>query len=93
LDELNRELPPLKEFILPGGTRAAALCHLARAVCRRTERRVFTLLRDGGPRHLSLVYLNRLSDLLFVVARSLNKAAGEPETLWRRSPSDSEGNL
>ncbi len=89
LDELNSELPPLKEFILPGGTRAAALCHVARAVCRRAERRVFTLLHDTGARHLSLIYLNRLSDLLFVVARSLNKAAGEPEPLWRRTPTDS----
>jgi cob(I)alamin adenosyltransferase len=89
LDELNSQLPPLKEFILPGGTRAAALCHSARAVCRRAERRVFTLLRDAGPRHLSLIYLNRLSDLLFVIARSLNKTAGEPETLWRRTPTDS----
>lgn len=89
LDELNSELPPLKEFILPGGTRAAALCHLARAVCRRAERRVFTLLRDAGQQHLSLIYLNRLSDLLFVIARSLNKTAGESETLWRRTPTDS----
>ncbi len=85
LDELNSVLPPLKEFILPGGTRAAALCHLARAVCRRAERRVFTLLNDAGTRHLGVAYLNRLSDLLFVVARSLNKATGEPETQWRHT--------
>lgn len=85
LDELNSGLPPLKEFILPGGTRAGALCHLARAVCRRTERRVFTLLKQTGTRHFSLAYLNRLSDLLFVMARSLNKAAGEPETQWRHT--------
>lgn len=88
LDETNSGLPPLKEFVLPGGTRAAALCHVARSVCRRAERRVFTLLGEGGSRHLSLVYLNRLSDLLFVIARHLNQDAGKAETLWRRTPSN-----
>jgi cob(I)alamin adenosyltransferase len=85
LDELNRDLPPLKECILPGGNASAATCHLARAICRRAERRVCTL-NDGEVinRH-SIRYLNRLSDLLFVIARWLNRNAGHPETLWRPS--------
>ena len=83
LDRLNADLPPLKEFILPGGNRAAADCHLARAICRRAERRVCSLATDEEVNEYSLRYLNRLSDLLFVVARYLNKAGGHPETLWR----------
>lgn len=87
LDDLNADLPPLKEFILPGGTRTAALCHLARAVCLRAERRVYTLVKGSPERPRGLVYLNRLSDLLFVLARSLNKAAGATETQWRHTKS------
>ncbi len=83
LDRLNEELDPLKEFILPGGTRAAAWCHLARSICRRAERRVVTLAAEtelaGNPRQ----YLNRLSDYLFVLSRYLNKAAGESDVLWK----------
>ena len=84
LDRHNAELPPLKEFILPGGTRAAALCHVARTVCRRAERRVVSLgLEDGGS-DLPRRYLNRLSDLLFVLCRVINRDAGVPDVLWQK---------
>jgi cob(I)alamin adenosyltransferase len=83
LDELNTDLPPLKEFILPGGNRPAALCHMARSVCRRAERRVVTLLRTETVQPPALTYLNRLSDLLFVIARVLARQAGGEEVLWR----------
>ena len=83
LDALNAPLQPLKEFILPGGTPAAASCHLARAVCRRAERRVVSLAREETINPATLRYLNRLSDLLFVMARSLNCAAGVPDVLWQ----------
>jgi cob(I)alamin adenosyltransferase len=84
LDALNARLAPLKEFILPGGTRAAALCHLARAVCRRAERRVITLAHGSDVSPDVLRYLNRLSDLLFVVARTLNREGGVGDVLWER---------
>ena len=83
LDQLNSDLAPLKEFILPGGTRAAALCHVARSVCRRAERRVYTLSRNEAVAPASLKYLNRLSDLLFVMARALNHTSGTPDVLWQ----------
>jgi len=83
LDKLNHDLEPLKEFILPGGTKAAGYCHLARSICRRAERRVFTLSKTGDASENSRSYLNRLSDLLFVMARSVNKSAGEPDVLWK----------
>jgi len=83
LDRLNADLALLKEFILPGGTRAAALCHLARTVCRRAERRVYTLSRGEPVSPVTLKFLNRLSDLLFVMARALNQAAGTPDVLWQ----------
>ncbi len=83
LDELNSTLPPLKEFILPGGTHAASVCHLARSVCRRTERRVYTLAHEEKVSPIALRYLNRLSDLLFVLARSLNKSGGGGDVLWQ----------
>ena len=83
LDQLNTDLAPLKEFILPGGTRAAALCHVARSVCRRAERRVYTLSRCDAVSPTSIKYLNRLSDLLFVMARALNHANGTPDILWQ----------
>lgn len=82
LDALNRELPPLKDFVLPGGKRPAALCHLARAVCRRAERRVVTLSREESVNLHVLAYLNRLSDLLFVAARTLARQDGGNEVLW-----------
>ena len=84
LDRHNATLPPLKEFILPGGSRAAALAHVARTVCRRTERALVSLNREGEPAELGVRYLNRLSDLLFVLARVLNRAAGCPDVLWQR---------
>lgn len=83
LDRLNADLAPLKEFILPGGARGAAFCHLARTVCRRAERRVYTLSRNEPVSPVSLKYLNRLSDLLFVMARTLNRRAGSPDILWQ----------
>jgi cob(I)alamin adenosyltransferase len=84
LDRLNAELAPLEEFILPGGTPAAALCHVARTVCRRAERRVVSLMREETVNTVSLRYLNRLSDLLFVMARSVNRAQGVQDVLWQR---------
>lgn len=83
LDDLNARLEPLREFILPGGTPPAAVCHLARAVCRRAERRVVTLAAETEINPETIVYLNRLSDLLFVVARHLNQVAGAADVLWR----------
>jgi len=91
LDAFNEPLPPLKEFILPGGGMAAACCHLARTVCRRAEREVITL-RHAEPevRPQAQHYLNRLSDLLFVLCRVLARAGGHGEVLWqherRRKP-------
>jgi cob(I)alamin adenosyltransferase len=84
LDGLNDVLPPLKEFILPGGTRKAALCHLARTVCRRAERRVIALKRDETVSDAVVQYLNRLSDLLFVLARTFNRIENRPDVLWKR---------
>ncbi len=80
----NATLPPLKEFILPGGSRAAALCHVARTVARRSERDYQQLMGEGNVPVAGLRYLNRLSDLLFVICRVLNRAAGQTETLWQR---------
>ena len=84
LDDLNQDLEPLEEFILPGGTRAAAVCHLARAVCRRAERSLVSLSHSQAVSDASISYLNRLSDLLFVMARSINSAAGQADVLWER---------
>ncbi len=83
LDELNAGLPALKEFILPAGSPAAASCHLARTVCRRSERRAWTLAADETVNAQALRYLNRLSDLLFVIARALNRHDRGEEVLWR----------
>jgi cob(I)alamin adenosyltransferase len=80
---LREPLPALKEFILPGGTRAAAACHLARAICRRAERSLVALGRVEGISALSIQYLNRLSDYLFLAARSINAAAQVPEAQWK----------
>ena len=82
IDTLNDDLEPLKEFILPGGTKAASFCHLARTVCRRAERKLITLARNEKVTAISLKYLNRLSDLLFVLCRVINKEAGVPDVLW-----------
>ena len=80
----NGELSPLKEFILPGGSRAAALVHLARTVCRRAERAVVAVGNSESVSDTSRKYLNRLSDLLFVLGRWLNKSAGCGDTLWQK---------
>ncbi|HEX6491325.1 MAG TPA: cob(I)yrinic acid a,c-diamide adenosyltransferase [Gaiellaceae bacterium] len=80
-DEFNRELPELRSFVLPGGTEAAARLHLARAICRRAERRALAAASEGGVNPLALTYLNRLSDLLFILARRANE--GREELLWR----------
>lgn len=84
LDELNETLPPLKEFILPGGTSSAAHCHLARAICRRAERRLWTLASQEEIDPASMRYLNRLSDLLFVIARLLARSGHGEEVQWKR---------
>jgi cob(I)alamin adenosyltransferase len=84
LDALNDELPPLKEFVLPGGTRAAAVCHVARTICRRAERSAWAASKLMALNPELLRYLNRLSDLLFVMARALARQNGGQETLWRR---------
>ena len=85
IDRFNGELGPLKEFILPGGNRAAAMTHLARTVCRRAERKLVALARDEAVTMTSRQYLNRLSDLLFVLGRWLNKAAGGTDVLWQKN--------
>jgi cob(I)alamin adenosyltransferase len=83
LDDLNEPLPPLKEFILPGGGMAAACGHLARTVCRRAERAVVALSREEPIRVQPQHYLNRLSDLLFVICRVLARESGHGEVLWQ----------
>ena len=85
IDTLNDELESLKEFILPGGSKAAAYCHLARTVCRRAERKLVELHRNETVTDISLQYLNRLSDLLFVMCRSINKEAGVLDVLWKNA--------
>ena len=82
LDAFNANLPPLKDFILPGGSEAAARCHLARTIARRAERRVVSLAHEQAVNDASIRYLNRLSDLLFVIARVLARADGGKEVLW-----------
>ena len=83
LDGFNESLPPRKDFILPGGGAAAANCHLARTICRRAERELVTLSHHDAVRGEAIRYLNRLSDLLFVLARVLARADGNGEVLWR----------
>jgi cob(I)alamin adenosyltransferase len=84
LEAMNERLPPLAEFVLPGGTRAAAAAHVARAVCRRAERSLVTLARDEPLSPFILHYVNRLSDLLFVAARTLNAQARVHDVLWQQ---------
>ena len=84
VEHYNADLPMLKEFILPGGTRPAALAHVARTVCRRAERGLVALAVDDSVSTSSRIYLNRLSDLLFVIARALNRAGGAPDVLWQK---------
>jgi cob(I)alamin adenosyltransferase len=93
LEQWNSTLPPLNEFILPGGSRAAAAAHLARTVCRRAERTVVALGRSEPVGDCVRRYLNRLSDLLFVAGRTLKRAAGRGDVQWRhkRNPGKQHG--
>jgi cob(I)alamin adenosyltransferase len=84
LAHYNADLPPLAEFILPGGTRAAALAHVCRTVCRRAERSIVALGHQQALEATPRQYVNRLSDLLFVLARVLNRAGGGADVLWQR---------
>jgi len=81
IDRLEAELPPLRRFILPGGSRAGALLHFSRTVCRRAERAIVSLGAEHVDQHL-VIYVNRLSDLLFVMARAVNHRASQPEIEW-----------
>jgi len=93
-EHFNAALPPLKEFVLPGGGAAAAACHVARAVCRRAERRCWALAHSETVGAASVQYLNRLSDLLFVLARALARLHGGSEPQWRRKrgqPTEADG--
>jgi cob(I)alamin adenosyltransferase len=83
IEAWNGELAPLKEFILPGGTRAAAAAHLARTICRRAERSLVELSEKEKVSEAALRYLNRLSDLLFITGRRLNRSAGRGDVQWR----------
>ena len=82
-DRFNADLPELRSFVLPGGSEAAALLHVARTVCRRAEREALAAAAEHGVSPLALVYLNRLSDLLFILSRAANAADGHEEPLWR----------
>jgi cob(I)alamin adenosyltransferase len=82
-DQLNEELPPLKEFILPGGSKSAGLCHMARAVARRAERIIVTLSKEESVGDDLKRYINRLSDVLFVMARQLARRDGGQEVFWK----------
>ena len=82
-DRFNAELPELKSFVLPGGAQAAALLHVARTVCRRAEREALAASTEHELSPLALVYLNRLSDLLFILARAVNASVGAGEPLWK----------
>lgn len=82
IDRAEEVLPPLKTFVIPGGAELAARLHLARTVCRRAERRLVALAAQEDVPAIFLAYLNRLSDLLFVLARAVNHRAGVPETPW-----------
>ena len=84
LDEFNLSLTPLEEFILPGGGETACLCHVARAVCRRAERSLVSLHQQQALNADLLAYVNRLSDLLFVLARVLTQLSGEQEVYWQK---------
>ncbi|HEY5020588.1 MAG TPA: cob(I)yrinic acid a,c-diamide adenosyltransferase [Steroidobacteraceae bacterium] len=85
LEQFNRALPPLKEFVLPGGGTSASASHIARAVCRRAERYCWTLARNEPVSPAALRYLNRLSDILFVLARRFARAERGSEPLWNRA--------
>ena len=91
IDRFEDELEPLRQFILPGGTLAAAHLHVARTVCRRAERWVVALARDEAVNPALIIYLNRLSDLLFVLARAANARAGTPDVPWQSPRQQAEG--
>jgi cob(I)alamin adenosyltransferase len=82
-DRVNERLEPLKSFVLPGGSETAARLHVARTVCRRAEREATALAEEGELNPAALAYLNRLSDLLFILARAANAEGGSPEPLWK----------
>jgi len=81
----NKNLPPLKEFILPGGSRPAAFCHMARTIFRRAEQAIFKLNAEDSINPFSLQYINRLSDLLFVLARVINKHKKVKDVFWKKN--------
>lgn len=86
IDHINTLLPPFRHFILPGGCRAAAVCHVCRTVCRRAERRILALQEEGAEVETQVIaYVNRLSDYLFVLARKLNADEKHPEIIWQRT--------
>jgi cob(I)alamin adenosyltransferase len=89
-DELNAGLPELRSFVLPGGSQTAAHLHVARTICRRAEREALAADQEHGINPLVLAYLNRLSDLLFIAARSANAAAGRDEPLWKPGGADDD---
>ena len=91
LDRYNAHLEPLKDFILPGGSRAAAFCHLARSVCRRAERRLVALASAEALSPYCVQYVNRLSDLLFVLSRVINRRAGHGDVLWQKGRNPAAG--
>lgn len=82
-DNRNRQLPPLREFVLPGGCEAGAWCHYCRTIARRAERRLVTLSKQADINPAALQWLNRLSDVLFILARQINISAGAAESLWQ----------
>lgn len=84
IDRLDALVPPLRDFVLPGGSRASALAHVCRTVCRRAERRILALQSEAQVDDTLLSYINRLSDYLFVLARKLNQDAGQPELFWKK---------
>jgi len=84
IERLNTDLPPLENFVLPGGTEAVAVCHVTRSVCRRAERHLVSLGNSNPVSPICLMYLNRLSDLLFVIARTLAHDSDQGEILWDR---------
>ncbi len=83
IDRMNKQLPQLKSFILPGGNTTISYCHIARTVCRRAERLVISLSREYSISTLILKYLNRLSDYLFMLARTIGEESGVPERHWK----------
>jgi cob(I)alamin adenosyltransferase len=86
-ESLNADLPMLKEFVLPGGAKSATLAHVVRTVCRRAERSIIALAAADSVSNHSRIYLNRLSDMAFVLSRALNRAAGQPDVLWQKGRS------